>query len=239
MISIGTGKKLIIQGKVDKLTSKHFTVINPHLGLFGCSKFWPCIQNWSYNHSTFCLDVQYVASIKYVRTEGEGEVMEKGVEATAYATYACAFYSLLPAGRSCLHPPLTSSSRNLQAQACLNTHNLVLPSLHSFRDNGQASAKFSRFWTPSLPLVSTKFTQPWSEFSQPPPSPSGQTSYVHAPLLGRVSIKMRLHLQQANSALSWGLVRFEASASWGVWQIGSVNAFRGSLQIVQTCTGGW
>ena len=40
---------------------------------------------------------------------------------------------------------------------------------------------------PSLNLVSTKFTQPpflWSEFSQPLPSPSGQTSYVHTPKLG-------------------------------------------------------
>ena len=47
------------------------------------------------------------------------------------------------------------------------------------------SAKFSRLWTPSLPIVSTRFTQPsflWSEFSQPPPSPLEQTSYVHAPL---------------------------------------------------------
>ena len=38
-----------------------------------------------------------------------------------------------------------------------------------------------------IPLVSTKFTQPpflWSEFSQPLPSPSGQTSYVHTPKLG-------------------------------------------------------
>ena len=36
---------------------------------------------------------------------------------------------------------------------------------------------------PLPPLVSTKSTQPpflWSEFSQPPPSPSEQTSYVHS-----------------------------------------------------------
>ena len=46
------------------------------------------------------------------------------------------------------------------------------------------SAKFSGFLTPSLPLGITKSMQPpfiWSEFNQPPPSPSEQTSYVHVP----------------------------------------------------------
>ena len=36
-----------------ELTSMHFTVINPHLGLFGPSKFWTYIQNWTYNHGTY------------------------------------------------------------------------------------------------------------------------------------------------------------------------------------------
>ena len=47
------------------------------------------------------------------------------------------------------------------------------------------SAKFSGFLTPSLPLVSTKSTQPpllSSEIGQPPPSPSLLTSLVNGPL---------------------------------------------------------
>ena len=36
-----------------ELTSKHFTVINPHLGLFGPSKFWTYIQNWTYIHGSY------------------------------------------------------------------------------------------------------------------------------------------------------------------------------------------
>ena len=36
-----------------ELTSMHFIVINPHLGLFGPSKFWTYIQNWTYNHGTY------------------------------------------------------------------------------------------------------------------------------------------------------------------------------------------
>ena len=46
------------------------------------------------------------------------------------------------------------------------------------------SAKFSGFLTPSLPLVSTKSTQPpllSSEIGQPPPSPLAQASYVPRP----------------------------------------------------------
>ena len=36
-----------------ELTSMHFTVINPHLGLFGPSKFWNYIQNLTYDHGTY------------------------------------------------------------------------------------------------------------------------------------------------------------------------------------------
>ena len=46
------------------------------------------------------------------------------------------------------------------------------------------SAKYLGFLTSSFPLASTKSMQPpflWIEFSQPPPSVSEQTSYVHAP----------------------------------------------------------
>ena len=39
--------------KGDELKSMHFTVINPHLGLFGPSKFWNYIQNWTYDHGTY------------------------------------------------------------------------------------------------------------------------------------------------------------------------------------------
>ena len=48
------------------------------------------------------------------------------------------------------------------------------------------SAKFLGFWTPSLPLVGTKSTQPpfpRSEFGQLPPSPSLLTSFVDGPAL--------------------------------------------------------
>ena len=38
--------------KGDELTSMHFTVINPHLGLLGPSKCWTSIKNWNYNHGT-------------------------------------------------------------------------------------------------------------------------------------------------------------------------------------------
>ena len=47
--------------------------------------------------------------------------------------------------------------------------------MNTVRGHSQmTSVKFSEFWTPSLPLVSTKSTQPpflWSEFSQPLPPP--------------------------------------------------------------------
>ena len=63
--------------------------------------------------------------------------------------------------------------------------NVLLEPATCIRDDVQmTSAKFSGFWTPSIPLVSTKSTQPpllWSDIGQPPPSPSEQTSYVHAP----------------------------------------------------------
>ena len=39
MISIGTGKKLNIQGKVDKLASKHFAVINLHFDFLDAQNF--------------------------------------------------------------------------------------------------------------------------------------------------------------------------------------------------------
>ena len=51
-------------------------------------------------------------------------------------------------------------------------------------DAQMTSAKLSRFWTPSLLLVSTKFTQPlflWSEFSQPPLPLRADVICVHAP----------------------------------------------------------
>ena len=59
------------------------------------------------------------------------------------------------------------------------------------------SAKFSGFWTPSLPLVSTKSTQPpslSSEIGLPPPSPSLLTSFVNGPLC-RVNFKDRMRLE--------------------------------------------
>ena len=48
------------------------------------------------------------------------------------------------------------------------------------------SSEFLEFWTPSLPLVSTKSTQPsflLSDFGQPPPPLPKQTSFVHRPNL--------------------------------------------------------
>ena len=56
------------------------------------------------------------------------------------------------------------------------------------------SAIFCGFSTPSLPLVSTKSTQPpllSSEIGQPPPSPSLLTSIVNGPLGGKRKMRRK------------------------------------------------
>ena len=82
------------------------------------------------------------------------------------------------------------------------------------------SAKFLGFWTPSLPLVSIKSTQPpflLSEISQPPPSPSLLTSFVNGPKelssrpgerarkrRGKWSARKRERMGERKEGIFWG-----------------------------------
>ena len=67
--------------------SMHFTIINPHLGLFGPQKFWAHIQFWTYMHGTYMWVLVHFISFNIRRwnfSTPEGKVSKGAAQAQSH-----------------------------------------------------------------------------------------------------------------------------------------------------------